>query len=222
MNPITLNAIAIGIFVMTFSVLLGPFLHISPALVTGLTFVVLSAVTLDSFRFQSMGLTMVLDSIAQLSPSYRQRILHHEAGHFLVACLLNLPIESYSLSLREAIQHRPPLQAGVALVQPQASQVQDWTRENIAKLCAVWAAGGVAEELKYGTVQGNEDDLRQMRGTLKALNLNIDLYERRAKTEAKQLIQEHWQGYEALVGLLQERRSVSECCVAVKPSAIST
>ncbi len=222
MNPLTLNAVAIGIFVMTFSVLLGPFLHISPVLVTGLTFVVLSAATFDSFRFQSLGLTIALDTIAQLSPSYRQRILHHEAGHFLVACLLDLPIESYSLSFREALKHHPPFQAGVALVQPQASQAQDWTRENIAKLCAVWVAGGVAEKLTYGTIQGNEDDLRQLRGALKAFNLNISQYEHQAKAEAKRLIEQNWQGYEALVGLLQERRSVSECCAAVNPPTIST
>ena len=219
MNPITLNAVAIGIFLMTFSVLLSPFLPISPTAVSGIIFIVLSAVTFDAFRFQSLGLTTLLDMLAQLSPDYRQRILHHEGGHFFVACLLDLPIKSYSLSLREALRHNPPVQAGVVLAQPIKNQNQDWVRENISKLCAVWVAGGVAEELKYGTVQGNEDDLRQLRSTLKALGLNVALYERQAKTEAKQLIQQNWQGYKALIDLLQERRPVEECSSSVKPLA---
>jgi hypothetical protein len=215
MNQLTLNAIALSVFAMTLSILLGPFFNLSPFISTGLTFFILSAVTFDSFRFQSLGLTVVLDTLAQLSPGYRQRILHHEAGHFLVAHLLDLPIESYSLSVREALQQGVPGQGGVRLRQIELDQHPSWLKENVAKLCAVWAAGGIAEALKHGSTQGNEDDMQQLRRTIKALGLNVALYERQAKIDAKQLIQQYWQSYESLVPLLEQRCSVSECCAAI-------
>jgi hypothetical protein len=215
MNQLTLNAIALSVFAMTLSILLGPFFHISPFVPTGLTFIILSAVTFDSFRFQSLGLTVVLDTLAQLFPGYRQRILHHEAGHFLVAHLLDLPIESYTLSVREALQQGTPGQGGVRLKQIELGQTPNWLKENVTKLCTVWAAGGIAEALKHGSIQGNEDDMQQLRSTLKALGLNVALHERQAKIDAKQLIQQHWPSYESLVPLLEQRRSVSECCAAI-------
>jgi hypothetical protein len=214
-NQLTLNAIAVGIFAMTSSVLLGPFLNISPVLPAGLTLLILSAVTFDSFRFQSIGLTVALDTLAQLFPPYRHRVLRHEAGHFLVAYLLGLPIDSYTLSVREACQRGLPAQAGLVLVEPQTDRLQ-WLHSNIVKLCAVWSAGGIAEELNYGSAQGNEDDLQQLRSTLKALHLSPTLYERQAKKEAKQLIQQHWRSYEALVTLLEQRCSVVDCCKGIE------
>jgi hypothetical protein len=215
MNQLTLNAIALSIFAMTLSVLLGPFLNISPFLSSGLTLIVLSAVTFDSFRFQSLGLTVLLDTLAQRFPGYRQRVLHHEAGHFLVAHLLDLPIESYTLSVWEALQQQKPGQGGVVLQQPEKDQTQAWLKNNIEKLCAVWAAGGIAEDLRYGSVQGNEDDVQQLRSTVRALGLNVALYERQAKIDARQLIQKHWQSYEALVTLLEQRCSVAECYTGI-------
>jgi hypothetical protein len=216
MNQLTLNAIALSIFAMTLSVLLGPFLNISPFLSTGLTFVVLSAVTFDSFRFQSLGLTVVLDTFAQLFPGYRQRILHHEAGHFLVAHLLDLPIESYALSVREALQQDASAgQGGVRLKPLKGDPDPIWLKNNATKLCAVWAAGGIAEGLKHRSIQGNEDDMQQLRSTVKALGLNVALHERQAKIDATQLIQQNWTSYEALVPLLEQRRSVADCCAGI-------
>jgi hypothetical protein len=215
MNQLTLNAIALSIFAMTLSVLLGPFLNISPFLSTGLTFVVLSAVTFDAFRFQSLGLTFVLDTFAQLFPGFRQRILHHEAGHFLVAHLLDLPIESYALSVREALQQGTPGQGGVRLKPLEGNPDPIWVKNNATKLCTVWVAGGIAEGLKHRSVQGNEDDMQQLRSTIKALGLNVALYERQAKIDATQLIQQYWPSYEALVALLEQRRSVAECSAGI-------
>ncbi len=102
MNPLTLNAIALSIFTMTLGVLIGPAIHLSPSWVALTTLVVLSAATFDAFQFESRGLTLLLDAIAQLSPRYRQRILHHEAGHFIAAYVLQLPIQDYTLSVWEA------------------------------------------------------------------------------------------------------------------------
>jgi hypothetical protein len=216
MNQLTLNAIAISIFGMTVSVLLGPLLHISPSLSAGAVLVGLSAVTLDGFQFQSLGLTLLLDTLARLSPRYQQRVLHHEAGHFLVAFLLDLPIESYSLSVWEAFRSGNAQQAGVLLTQPPNIASSGWLKSNIDQLCTVWAAGGIAEELKYGAIEGNEDDLRQLRQSLVSLGLNVRLHEEKAHRRARQLLQDNWQRYEALAVQMERRQPAAECCRVIK------
>ncbi|WP_404783453.1 ATP-dependent Zn protease [Altericista sp. CCNU0014] len=218
MNQLTLNAIALSVFGMTLSVLLGPFLHISPALSAGVILVGLSAVTVDGFQFQSLGLTLLLDTLARLSPQYRQRVLHHEAGHFLAASLLNLPIQSYSLSVWAAFRQGNARQGGVVLEQPSDIAPSDWLKANIHNLSTVWVAGGVAEDLKYGSVRGNEDDLRQLRETLAYLGLNIKLYEQQATRRARQLLTENWDAYELLVSQMELRQPAAECYEAVAQS----
>ncbi len=216
MNPLTLNAIAISVFGMTLSVLLGPLLHISPSLSAGVVLVGLSAVTLDGFQFQSLGLTLLLDSLARLSPRYQQRVLHHEAGHFLIAHLLDLPIEAYSLSVWEAFRNGNAQQAGVLLKQPPNIVASGWLNANIDKLCTVWVAGGIAEDLKYGLTQGNEDDLQQLRQSLSSLGLNVRLHEEKAMRHARQLLRDNWQSYEALAAQMEKRQPIAECCRVVE------
>jgi hypothetical protein len=218
MNPLTLNAVALGIFCMTLSVLLGPYLHLSPLLSTGTIFGMLCALTIDATGFQSRGLTLTLDSIAQRWPPYRKRVVHHEAGHFLVAYLLDLPIESYSLSAWEAMKHRDNAYGGVVLGLPSHEPPTDWVTSNLEKLCAVWVAGGMAEELQYGSVEGDTDDRQQLRQTLKQWGHDPARYERQAQRFARQLLQEHWVSYQTLVPALVARKTVAECCAVIEQS----
>jgi hypothetical protein len=216
MNQITLNAIAISVFGMTLSVILGPLLHISPSLSAGAILVGLSAVTLDGLQFQSVGLTLLLDTLARLSPRYKKRVLHHEAGHFLAACLLDLPIQSYTLSVWEAFRQGNAQEGGIVLDQPPDIVASGWLKSNIDKLCTVWVAGGIAEGLKHGSIEGNENDLHKLRQSLSALNLNVRLYEEQAKRQAHQLLKENWQAYEALTVQMEMHQTSTECCRVIK------
>jgi hypothetical protein len=216
MNQLTLNAIAISVFGMTLSVLLGPLLNISPSLSAGVILVGLSAVTLDGLQFNSIGLTLLLDTLARLSPRYKQRVLHHEAGHFLAAYLLDLPIQSYSLSIWDAFRKGNAQQGGILLDQPLDIIASGWLKSNIDKLCTVWVAGGIAEDLMYESIEGNEDDLRTLRRSLSYLGLNTQLYEEQAKRQARQLLKENWQTYEALVIQMEMYRTPAECCRVIK------
>jgi hypothetical protein len=216
MNQLTLNAIAISVFGMTLSVLLGPLLNISPSLSAGVILVGLSAVTLDGLQFNSIGLTLLLDSLARLSPRYKQRVLHHEAGHFLAAYLLDLPIESYTLSVWDAFRKGNAQQGGILLEQPPDIIASGWLKSNIDKLCIVWVAGGIAEDLKYGSIEGNEDDLRTLRRSLSSLGLNTQRYEEQAKRQARQLLNENWPTYEALVIQMEMSQTPAECCRVIK------
>jgi hypothetical protein len=216
MNPLTLNAIALSVFGMTLAALIGPYLHISPGLSAGVILVGLSAVTIDGFQFQSLGLTLLLDTLAQLSPHHRQRVLHHEAGHFLAASLLDLPVQSYSLSVWEAFRKGNVKQGGVLLDQPSDIASSDWLKSNIDHLCTVWVAGGIAEDLKYGSIQGNEDDLRQLRQSLSYLGLNIKHHEQQATRRARQLLTENWHIYESLISQMEMRQPTAECCKVIE------
>ena len=52
---------------------------------------------------QGGGEALVIDSVGRLmDPSYRARVAHHEAGHFLIAYLLGLLPKSYTLSAWDA------------------------------------------------------------------------------------------------------------------------
>ncbi|HEY9827493.1 MAG TPA: ATP-dependent Zn protease, partial [Stenomitos sp.] len=215
MNQLSLNAIALSLFGMTLFVLVGPFLNISPLWSVGTILLVLSAVTVDAFQFQSVGLTLLLDAIAQKLPPYRNRVVCHEAGHFLVATLLELPIETYTLSVWEAMRQDVPHYGGVVLQTPDGDSTE-WLKANIEKLCAVWVAGGIAEELTYGSSQGDADDLQQLRQTLKRLGLSLNLYEQKAKRLARQLLQTQQASFQALIPKLAARDSVSECCQVIQ------
>jgi hypothetical protein len=213
MNQLTLNAIALSVFAMTMSVLLGPLVHLSPALTATTTITVLGLVTLDGFALQSRYLTLLLDTIAQRWPAYRQRLARHEAGHFFVAHSLGLPITSYTLSVWDAQKQGVP--GGVQIKMPEIVDKQ-WWQQHIEALSTVWVAGAIAEKLQYGSTEGAEDDYRQLRQTLKQLNLPIAQYERQAEQRAKTLLKGSWEDYETLVIMMQSRATVVECMDSLK------
>ena len=114
MSKTALNLIAISVFLMTLSVLLGPLFNLSPTVPALATFAVLGIATFDNFGFQGKGGNLLLDWIAGFSSEHRERILHHEAGHFLVADLLNIPVLGYTLSAWEALKQKQPGLGGVS------------------------------------------------------------------------------------------------------------
>ncbi|MGL4621022.1 MAG: ATP-dependent Zn protease, partial [Chroococcidiopsis sp.] len=144
MNQIALNLVAISIFVMTLSTLLSPLLHFSPVIPALATFSVLAVATLDSFSFQGKGSNLVLDWLASFSPQHRDRIVRHEAGHFLVAHLLNIPITGYTLSAWEALKQKQPGLGGVSFEDRELAAQLDrgtLTAQMLDRYCTVWMAG---------------------------------------------------------------------------------
>jgi hypothetical protein len=59
----------------------------------------------DTTRAYSAGSTnpgllgFAIDKFSQVFPDYRQRVLSHEAAHFLIGYLLGVPVTGYSLSI---------------------------------------------------------------------------------------------------------------------------
>ncbi|KAI9130363.1 hypothetical protein [Acaryochloris sp. CCMEE 5410] len=210
MNQTPLNAIALFVALLSGSILVGPILHIAPEIPFAFAALVLALVVADTFGYQGKGMTLFLDGFARLSPQYRQRVIHHEAGHFLTAYLLDLPITGYTLTAWEA-QQQGGGQGGICIETP-VDFSETSALEQVERYCTVWMAGGVAETFIYSEAEGGKDDLRQLRRTLNRLHMNVKVHERQAGNRARQLIRSNWDAYEALVQAMTDRKSVADCC----------
>lgn len=217
MNEAALNLVAISIFLMTLSVLLGPLLNVSPLVPTIAVFSILAVGTVDALQWQGRLGSIVLDWLAGFSPEHRDRVVRHEAGHFLVAQQLEIPVTGYTLSAWEAVRQGQPGQGGVQFdTQALDAQLQKGqiSAQWLDRFCTVWMAGMAAEKLVYGDSQGGGDDLFKFRQTLVRLGFpasQIEQRERLAILRAKTLLENNQSAYDALVRALQERRSVEEC-----------
>ncbi|MBD2771984.1 ATP-dependent Zn protease [Iningainema tapete] len=217
MSKTALNVVAISIFIMTMSTLLGPLFHLSPTIPAGLTFIVLAIATFDAFSLEGKGGNLLLDWIAGFSPQHRERILHHEAGHFLVAHLLGIPITGYTLSAWEALKQRQPGQGGVSFDDNElASQLEQGKigAQMLDRYCTVWMAGIAAENLVYQNAEGGVDDKTKLAGVLTNLGFSESAWEMKQRfftLQAKTLLQENWLAYQALVNTMRQRASVVEC-----------
>ncbi|NET04072.1 MAG: ATP-dependent Zn protease [Symploca sp. SIO2B6] len=217
MQQTSLNLIAIGVFGMTLSALLGPLFNISPVIPAVATFGILSLATLDSFSFQGKGVNLLLDSVAGISSQHRDRIIRHEAGHFLVAYLLDIPITGYTLTAWEALKQGQPGLGGVTFdneqLSPDALDAVEM-RLTLQRFCTVWMAGIAAEKLVYGNAEGGAEDRDKLTNALITLGRPLSQcqqQEKLAQLQAKTLIEENWSSYQALVAAMKTRASVTQC-----------
>jgi len=217
MSQTAINLIAISVFLMTFSSLLGPLIHLSPTIPALATVTFLGIATLDNFSFQGKGGTIVLDLVARFSPEYKERILHHEAGHFLVAHLLEIPVTGYTLSAWEAWKKGQPGQGGITLEDSElTAQIENGkiSAQMLDRYCTIWMAGIAAETLFFNSSEGGNDDKSKLIEILRVIGFSEAGYQQKQRfhlLQSKTLIQENWESYQALVAAMRERVSVVEC-----------
>ena len=215
MPQTALNLIAIGVFLMTMTSLLGPIFNISPVVPAALTFGILSLATADTLSWNSRGVSLLLDLFA--SGEQRQRIINHEAGHFLTAYFLGIPITGYTLTAWEMIQKGQLGRGGVAFetetLTNKPFNIQEM-RLTLDRFCTVWMAGVAAEKMVYGDSQGGVEDRGQLKQALTMAGLpeaGFNQKERWAQLQATNLLTRHQQSYEALVEAMKQRATVEEC-----------
>lgn len=217
MSQTAINLIAISVFLMTISTLLGPLINLSPT-IPALTIVgFLGIATLDNFSFQGKGGTIVLDWLARFSPTYKERILHHEAGHFLVAHLLGISVTGYTLSAWEAWKIGQPGQGGIILEDNEIAQQLERGKIGVSmveRYCNIWMAGIAAEMLVFKSAEGGGDDKAKLNQFLTALGFEERIFEQKQRfhlLQAKNLIQENWEIYQSLVEAMRKGVAVEEC-----------
>jgi hypothetical protein len=217
MNQTAINLIAISVFLMTLSTLLGPLINLSPT-IPALTIIgFLGIATLDNFSFQGKGGTIVLDWLARLSPTYKERIIHHEAGHFLVAQLLGINVNGYTLSAWEAWRNGQPGQGGVILEDEEIAKQLERGKIGVSmveRYCNIWMAGIAAEMLVFKSAEGGGDDKARLNQFLTALGFEEGIFAQKQRfhlLQAKNLIQENWDSYQNLVDAMRKGVDVEEC-----------
>lgn len=219
MRQTALNLTAIGIFTITFSILLGPLLRIPPAVPAAVTFGILGLATIDTLGWQSRGVTLLLDT---LSPAeHRERVVRHEAGHFLAAYFLGIPITGYTLTAWEALKQGQPGLGGVNFDTSSLSVrslPNPELRLTVDRFCTVWMAGIAAEIFKYGRSEGGGEDRQKIKEALNLLGSSQSYQHKEswALLQAKSLIEKHQESYLALVEAMEKRDSVEECCRAIQ------
>ena len=77
MQQTALNLIAIGVFLMTMTSLLGGIFHISPFVPAGITVFIMGLTTIDTLQLQGRGMMLFLDLFTP--EAERQRVVCHEA-----------------------------------------------------------------------------------------------------------------------------------------------
>lgn len=220
MPQTALNLIAIGIFTMTLSTLLSPILNISPVIPAAATFGILGLATVDTLSWNSRGVSLLLDLFA--SAEQRQRIINHEAGHFLTAYFLGIPITGYTLTAWEVIKQGQLGRGGVSF-NTEALTVKPFNLEEMRltldRFCTVWMAGIAAEKIIYGDARGGAEDREQLKTALMLAGLPEAVFaqkERWARLQATNLLERHQKSYQALVEAMSNRASIEDCCLAIQ------
>jgi hypothetical protein len=221
MQQTGLNIIAVSIFAMTLSILLGPIFNISPLIPTLTTVAVMGFVTIDTFTWQNQGTNIILGFFA--SAQERERVLYHEAGHFLTAYLLKIPVTGYTLSAWEAWKAKQ-LGAGGVMFQPDLLTKKSQNLREFSlmldRFSIVLMAGIAAENVIYGNNQGGDEDKQKLAQALISLGWNQNLYQQKQRwaiLQATNLIEQNESSYQALVKAMKARKSVQECHQILEP-----
>lgn len=213
-KQLSFNLVAICVFGMTISSLVIPLFKISSTVPILIIFAIVVITTIDGILLKSTAATILLDTIASNNPAYRQRIIEHEAGHFLVAYLLDIPISGYTLSAWESFKQGQLAQGGV-MFSPPPSNISS---QLLQQYCTVWMAGIAAEKSIYDGSEGGSEDRQKLRGVLFLAGKQqqeITTQENLATLQAKTLIKDHWAAYQALVTAMGNRAVVADCCAEI-------
>ncbi|KAH7543159.1 hypothetical protein FEM48_Zijuj02G0153600 [Ziziphus jujuba var. spinosa] len=147
----------------------------SPQQVLYLSLGLLFLWTLDLVSFNGGLSSLVLDTIAHtFSQKYHNRVIQHEAGHFLIAYLVGILPRGYTLSSLEALKKEGSLnvQAGTAFVDFEFLEEVNGGKVSattLNKFSCIALAGVVSEYLLYGHAEGGLADINKLDMLLKGL-----------------------------------------------------
>ncbi|MEM9772653.1 MAG: ATP-dependent Zn protease [Cyanobacteria bacterium P01_D01_bin.73] len=230
MSTTTLNLLAIAVFLMTFSALLGPLINISPTVPSLIAVGVAALTGIDRLAWEGQGGTLIVDWFANRSPEHRDRVLHHEAGHFLVAHCLGISVTGYALSAWEAFRQGQKGAGGVRFddgdLMAELEQNQ-LSAQRLRTYSTVWMAGIAAETLVFGDSQGGGEDQEMLRSVLVQLNKSNPRGAPRFETQAgisrlraKGMIEEQRNAYDQLVNAMKAGRPVEDCIAILEEQRI--
>jgi hypothetical protein len=158
-------------------------------------------------------------------PEYKKKIIYHEAGHFLLAYLLGIPVRGCVTNAWDARKY-PDIkgQAGTIFYDPKLADEllnQKITRSSLDRMSVVIMGGIAAEAIRFGKAEGGAVDEQSLVGFLTSIQppwniLRIQGQARWAAMQAILLIREHEKSYDALCLALEEGKSVGDAILAIE------
>ncbi|KAI4303540.1 hypothetical protein MLD38_039152 [Melastoma candidum] len=174
------------------SSLLSPIFYISLALLFFWTF--------DAVSFSGGVSSLFLDTVGHtFSQKYHNRVIQHEAGHFLIAYLVGILPRGYTISSLDALQKEGSLnvQAGTSFVDFEFLEEVNAGKVSASMLnrfSCIALAGVATEYLLFGCAEGGIADINKLDVLLKGLGF----------TQKKADSQVRWSGMTSLANLADE------------------
>ncbi|XP_039810052.1 uncharacterized protein LOC120673336 isoform X2 [Panicum virgatum] len=182
-------------------------------------FLVLGLLSLWSVDFVYFGggvRNLVLDTIGHyLSQKYHNRVIQHEAGHFLVAYLLGVLPKGYTITSLDTLSKQGSLnvQAGTAFVD------YEFLEEMLNKFSCIALAGVATEYLLYGVAEGGLADINKLDGLIKSLGFTqkkADSQVRWAVLNTVLLLRCHERARSQLAEAMSSGKSVGTCIEVIE------
>ena len=139
--------------------------------------------------------------------------------------LKEIPITGYTLSAWEAWKQGQPGQGGVSIDDRElTTQIEkgEISTQILERYCTILMAGIAAETLIFDAPQGGNDDKIKLMQFLQVLGFSEDIYQQKQRfhvLQSKNLIQENWESYQALVEAMKKGVDVEECKKVIRESA---
>lgn len=130
----------------------------------------------DQAALGGTGQLVLTDALARASPSLRERVAYHEAGHFLVGYLMGRLPKAYALGSLDALRNGAlPAQGGTAFCD--AALEDEVARGRVAsntvrEVGAIALAGVCAEYVRFGDAEGGKDDIATLDGLYRSLGFS--------------------------------------------------
>lgn len=182
----------------------------SSYLVGGISFAVLAIGSVNPGILQ-----FAIDSFSQVFPDYKERVLRHEAAHFLTAHLLGVPVAGYSLMLGK--EHTDLCEAALQ------RRLIEMTLEDkqVDRLSVIAMAGATAEAMHYEEVMGQTADMFDLQRIMNRAGSKLGNQQQQNQTrwasyQAASILRQHTNEYEALMERMGKGAPVQECIKAIE------
>ncbi|KAH1079309.1 hypothetical protein GLYMA_19G239300v4 [Glycine max] len=183
--------------------------------------------TLDAVSFGGGIGSLVVDTIVHsFSQKYHNRVIQHEAGHFLIAYLVGILPRGYTNSSLDALQKEGSLniQAGTAFADFEFQEEVNSGKVSattLNKFSCIALAGMSTEYLIYGFSEGGLDDIRKLDLLLKGLGFTqkkSDTQVRWSLLNTVLLLQMHEAARAKVAEALSMGKSVGSCIDIIENS----
>ncbi|XP_078435413.1 stress regulated protein [Wolffia australiana] len=179
----------------------------------------------DLVAFNGGVKNLILDTIGHsFSKKYHNRVVQHEAGHFLIAYLLGILPKGYTLSSFEALVKEGSLnvQAGTTFVDYEFLEEVNsgkLSASSLNKFTCIALAGVATEYLLFGRAEGGLSDISQLDGLLKSLGFTqkkADSQVRWAVLNTVLVLRRHDAVRAALADAMSSNEPISACIEAIE------